>query len=232
MQIPSESFILNPLDGLISDDVYEALDKQNLLSEKGVRDYQIRRQFRSMRRCDVPAYEAIEQLRETYPYLQFDPFHVYTVDQHILFVVRNLRRFAYGKYSSEFAHAADIFQQIDHPEILYLAALFHDIAKGRQGDHSTLGAQDALDFCRQLPLSEEHRQRVAWLVEQHLVMSQTAQRRDISDPETIKGFCEVVGNQARLDYLYLVTIADIAATSSKLWNNWHTRGLSTPVLSY
>jgi len=72
MQIPSESFILNPLDGLISDDVYEALDKQNLLSEKGVRDYQIRRQFRSMRRCDVPAYEAIEQLRETYPYLQFD----------------------------------------------------------------------------------------------------------------------------------------------------------------
>jgi [protein-PII] uridylyltransferase len=152
--------------------------------------------------------------------MQFDLFHVYTVDQHILFVVRNLRRFAYGKYSSEFAHAADIFQQIDHPEILYLAALFHDIAKGRQGDHSTLGAQDALDFCRQLPLSEEHRQRVAWLVEQHLVMSQTAQRRDISDPETIKGFCEIVGNQARLDYLYLITIADIAATSSKLWNNW------------
>ncbi len=152
--------------------------------------------------------------------MQFDLFHVYTVDQHILFVVRNLRRFAYGKYSSEFGHAADIFQQIDHPEILYLAALFHDIAKGRQGDHSTLGAQDALDFCRQLPMSEEHRQRVAWLVEQHLVMSQTAQRRDISDPETIKGFCEVVGNQARLDYLYLITIADIAATSSKLWNNW------------
>ena len=152
--------------------------------------------------------------------MQFDLFHVYTVDQHILFVVRNLRRFAYGKYSSEFPHASDIFGQIDHPEILYLAALFHDIAKGREGDHSTLGAQDALTFCKSLPMKEEHAQRVAWLVEQHLVMSQTAQRRDITDPETLKGFCDTVGNQARLDYLYLVTIADIAATSPKLWNNW------------
>lgn len=152
--------------------------------------------------------------------MQFDLFHVYTVDQHILFVVRNLRRFSYGKYNAEFSHAADIFQQIDHPEVLYLAALFHDIAKGRQGDHSTLGAQDALEFCQHLPLSDEHRERVAWLVEQHLVMSQTAQRRDITDPETIKGFCDVVGDQTRLDYLYLITIADIAATSSKLWNNW------------
>ncbi len=152
--------------------------------------------------------------------MQFDLFHVYTVDQHILFMLKDLRRFAYGKYSSDFAHAADIFKQIDHPEVLYLAALFHDIAKGRSGDHSKLGAQDALAFCRQLPMREGHRQRVAWLVEQHLVMSQTAQRRDITDPETIEGFCEVVGNQTRLDYLYLVTIADISATSSKLWNNW------------
>ena len=152
--------------------------------------------------------------------MQFDLFHVYTVDQHILFVLKNLRRFAYGKYSSDFAHAADIFKQIDHPEVLYLAALFHDIAKGRQGDHSTLGAGDARAFCRQLPMSDEHCERVAWLVEQHLVMSQTAQRRDITDPDTIKAFSEIVANQTRLDYLYLVTIADIAATSSKLWNNW------------
>jgi len=120
--------------------------------------------------------------------MQFDLFHTYTVDQHILFVVRNLRRFAYGKYSTEFTHAADIFQQVDHPELLYLAALFHDIAKGRAGNHSMLGAQDALEFCRQLPLKKAHRQRVAWLVEQHLAMSQTAQRRDIADPETIHQF--------------------------------------------
>jgi [protein-PII] uridylyltransferase len=152
--------------------------------------------------------------------MQFDLFHVYTVDQHILFVVRNLRRFALGKYRAEFAHAADIFQQIDNPEFLYLAALFHDIAKGREGDHSTLGAEDAREFCRQLPMSEEQVELVAWLVEQHLTMSQTAQRRDISDPETIKGFCENVKTQTRLDYLYLMTIADIAATSSKLWNSW------------
>jgi [protein-PII] uridylyltransferase len=152
--------------------------------------------------------------------MQFDLFHVYTVDQHILFVVRNLRRFAYGKYHSEFSHAADIFQQIDNPEILYLAALFHDIAKGREGDHSTLGAVDAREFCRSLSMTEEHQERVAWLVEQHLLMSQTAQRRDITDPETIKAFCEIVGNQTQLDYLYLITIADIAATSPKLWNNW------------
>ena len=162
----------------------------------------------------IPAFEDITGR------MQFDLFHVYTVDQHILFMVRNLRRFAYGKYSADFAHAADIFLQVDHPEILYLAALFHDMAKGREGDHSQLGAVDALEFCRQLPMSEKHAQRVAWLVEQHLVMSQTAQRRDITDPETIQGFCEVVGNQHRLDYLYLVTIADIAATSPKLWNSW------------
>jgi [protein-PII] uridylyltransferase len=152
--------------------------------------------------------------------MQFDLFHVYTVDQHILFVVRNLRRFAYGKYSAEFPHTADIFRQIDHPEFLYIAALFHDIAKGREGDHSTLGAQDALDFCKNLPMSDEHAERVAWLVEQHLVMSQTAQRRDITDPETLRGFCEIIGTQTRLDYLYLLTVADIAATSPKLWNSW------------
>ncbi len=152
--------------------------------------------------------------------MQFDLFHVYTVDQHILFVLRNLRRFAHGKYRSVFPHAKDIFQQIDHPEILYLAALFHDIAKGREGDHSTLGAQDAMSFCQNLPMKDEHAERVAWLVEQHLVMSQTAQRRDITDPETLRGFCGIVGTQARLDYLYLITIADISATSPKLWNNW------------
>ncbi|MCW8926839.1 MAG: [protein-PII] uridylyltransferase [Xanthomonadales bacterium] len=176
-------------------------------------------QLQRMNRYGVLA-AFIPAFRQIVGRMQFDLFHVYTVDQHTLFVVRNLRRFAYGKYRSRFAHAADIFQQVDHPQILYLAALFHDIAKGRGGDHSELGAQDAMAFCRQLPMREGHRERVAWLVEQHLVMSRTAQRRDIPDPETIRGFYEVVGNQTRLDYLYLLTIADIAATSSKLWNSW------------
>ncbi len=152
--------------------------------------------------------------------MQFDLFHVYTVDQHILFVVRNLRRFAYGKYSSMFPRARELFRTVDHPEILYLAALFHDIAKGRGGDHSELGAQDAEAFCAGLPLPEPHRNRVVWLVEQHLLMSQTAQRKDITDPEIVHEFAMAMGNVTRLKYLYLLTMADVAATSPKLWNSW------------
>ena len=152
--------------------------------------------------------------------MQFDLFHVYTVDQHILFVLRNLRRFAYGKYAQRFPRAHDTFLSVDHPELLYLAALFHDIAKGRGGDHSELGACDADAFCAKLNLSERHRNRVVWLVEQHLLMSQTAQRKDISDPEVIHQFAGETGNVTRLNYLYLLTIADIAATSPKLWNSW------------
>jgi len=152
--------------------------------------------------------------------MQFDLFHVYTVDQHILFVVRNLRRFAYGKYARDFPRAHDVFLTVDHPELLYLAALFHDIAKGRGGDHSELGAVDVAEFCARLPMSERHRSRVVWLVEQHLLMSQTAQRKDINDPEVVHEFAMDMGNVTRLNYLYLLTIADIAATSPKLWNSW------------
>jgi [protein-PII] uridylyltransferase len=152
--------------------------------------------------------------------MQFDLFHVYTVDQHILFVVRNLRRFAYGKYARDFPRAHDVFLSVDHPELLYLAALFHDIAKGRGGDHSELGATDAAEFCARLPMAERHRNRVVWLVEQHLLMSQTAQRKDINDPEVVHDFAMDMGNVTRLNYLYLLTIADIAATSPKLWNSW------------
>lgn len=152
--------------------------------------------------------------------MQFDLFHVYTVDQHILFVVRNLRRFAYGKYARQFPHMAEIFKRIDQPEILYLAAIFHDIAKGRDGDHSVLGAQEVREFCASLPLDEKQVDLVAWLVEQHLLMSQTAQRKDISDMDIIAGFADAMGSQQRLDHLYLLTVADIAATSPKLWNDW------------
>ena len=152
--------------------------------------------------------------------MQFDLFHVYTVDQHILFVVRNLRRFAYGKYAESFPHTAGIFRQTEKPELLYLAALFHDIAKGRGGDHSRLGAEDALEFCRKLALPEDESEQVAWLVRHHLLMSQTAQRKDITDPDIVVGFARTVGSQRRLDQLYLLTVADIAATSPKLWNSW------------
>jgi [protein-PII] uridylyltransferase len=155
--------------------------------------------------------------------MQYDLFHVYTVDQHTLFVVRNLRRFAYGKYQERFPHARQVFKRIARPELLYLAAIFHDIAKGRGGDHSELGSVDAAQFCAQLDLEPSERGMVAWLVRHHLLMSQTAQRKDLSDPVNIQEFAELVGNTRYLDHLYLLTVADIAGTSPQLWNNWKNK---------
>lgn len=152
--------------------------------------------------------------------MQFDLFHVYTVDQHTLFVVRNIRRFANGEYADQFGHAIDVFKRIDRPHVLYLAALFHDIAKGRGGDHSVLGAEDARVFCQALSLSDDDRHLVAWLVEAHLLLSQTSQREDISDPQVVHRFCQRMPNRRSLDYLYVLTVADISATSPTLWNSW------------
>jgi [protein-PII] uridylyltransferase len=155
--------------------------------------------------------------------MQYDLFHVYTVDQHTLFVVRNLRRFAYGKYKERFPHCRAVFKRIAKPELLYLAAIFHDIAKGRGGDHSELGEIDAEAFCARLDIEPAERKMVAWLVRYHLLMSQTAQRKDLSDPLNIQKFAETVGNTRYLDHLYLLTVADIAGTSPKLWNNWKNK---------
>jgi [protein-PII] uridylyltransferase len=155
--------------------------------------------------------------------MQYDLFHVYTVDQHTLFVVRNLRRFAYGKYKERFPYARSVFKRIAKPELLYLAAIFHDIGKGRGGDHSVLGAEDAAEFCARLDIEPGEQEMVAWLVRQHLLMSQTAQRKDLSDPLNIQKFAEEVGNTRYLDHLYLLTVADIAGTSPKLWNNWKNK---------
>jgi [protein-PII] uridylyltransferase len=155
--------------------------------------------------------------------MQYDLFHVYTVDQHTLFVVRNLRRFAYGKYKERYPHARAVFKRIAKPELLYLAAIFHDIAKGRGGDHSELGAVDAEAFCAMLDIEPSEREMVAWLVRFHLAMSQTSQRKDLSDPQNIQAFAELVGNTRYLDHLYLLTVADIAGTSPKLWNNWKNK---------
>ena len=152
--------------------------------------------------------------------MQFDLFHVYTVDQHTLFVVRNLRRFAHQAHADQFEHAIEVFARIDRPELLYLAALFHDIAKGRGGDHSILGAQDAQAFCEALHLDDKATALVVWLVRAHLLMSLTSQREDISDPLVVSRFCASVKTRRRLDYLFVLTVADIAATSPKLWNSW------------
>lgn len=152
--------------------------------------------------------------------MQYDLFHVYTVDQHSVFVVSNLRRFSMPEFHQEFPAYSKIMAQIPKPELLYLAGLFHDIAKGSGGDHSQLGEIEALNFCQAHGLSDNDSRLVAWLVRYHLIMSMTAQRQDISDPIVIKAFAQQVGDTVRLDYLYLLTIADIRATSPKLWNAW------------
>ena len=152
--------------------------------------------------------------------MQYDLFHIYTVDEHTLFVIRNLRRFALENHFEELPFCNDIFQLISKPEVLYLAGLFHDIAKGRNGDHSVIGEEFAREFCVQHELSPHDTNLICWLVRNHLVMSMTAQRKDISDPDVIHQFALTVGSIEYLNYLYLLTVADIRATNPELWNAW------------
>lgn len=152
--------------------------------------------------------------------MQYDLFHAYTVEQHTLFVIRNLSRFSNIEYATQFPLCAEVMALIPKREILYLAALFHDIAKGRGGDHSKLGAKDALNFAVRHRLTTDETQLLVWLVEHHLLMSQTAQRQDIYDPQTIAEFCANFPQKEYLDYLYLLTVADICGTNPNLWNAW------------
>lgn len=158
--------------------------------------------------------------------MQFDLFHVFTVDQHTLAVLRNLARFASGIPDERFSIAHEVWPRLRKPELQLLAGLFHDIGKGRGGDHSELGAEDARIFCSTMGLSQGDTALVEWLVRQHLLMSVTAQKQDIADPEVIHRFAGKVGDRERLDHLYLLTCADIAGTSPKLWNAWKDRLLA------
>ncbi len=158
--------------------------------------------------------------------MQFDLFHVYTVDQHTLAVLKNIASFASGQPDERFSLAHEVWPRLRKPELLLLAGLFHDIAKGRGGDHSELGAVDARHFCSALGLSEGDTALVEWLVRRHLLMSVTAQKQDIADPDVIHRFAIVMGDRERLDHLYLLTCADIAGTSPKLWNAWKDRLLA------
>ena len=176
--------------------------------------------------------------------MQYDLFHAYTVDAHTLFVVSNLRRLAIPRFDHELPHLSRIMQSLPRPEIAYLAALFHDIAKGRGGDHSDLGAVDAEAFCLEQGLTRYDARLVAWLVRNHLQLSLTAQKQDIADPEVIAAFARHVGDETHLDYLYVLTAADVRATNPRLWNSWKSslfndfyervkralrRGLETPI---
>ena len=157
--------------------------------------------------------------------MQYDLFHVYTVDQHTLTVLAHIDGFA-RKADERFGIAHEVWPRLRKPHLLLLAGLFHDIAKGRGGDHSELGAVDAREFAQAHALPEADADLLAWLVEQHLLMSTTAQRQDISDPAVVARFANKVADREHLDYLYLLTCADIAGTSPKLWNAWKDRLLA------
>lgn len=155
--------------------------------------------------------------------MQHDLFHVYTVDEHILMVVRNLRRFAMPEFAHEYPFCTRLMSSFEKPELLYLAGLFHDIGKGRGGDHSQLGKVDALRFCKGHHLPKEDAELVSWLVAQHLTMSMVTQKQDIYDPEVVDNFAKLVITPRRLTALYLLTVADIRGTSPKVWNNWKAK---------
>ncbi|MDX1592752.1 MAG: [protein-PII] uridylyltransferase [Gammaproteobacteria bacterium] len=204
---------------LIDDEFRADVRARSLFMEILRQPQGITHELRRMNRYGVlaaylPAFGAVVGL------MQYDLFHVYTVDEHTLRVVRNLRRFAVPEHHHEFPRCSQIIQTLPKIELLYLAGLFHDIAKGRGGDHSKLGASDAEQFCRDHYLGRYDTQLVTWLVDHHLAMSRTAQREDTSDPDVINSFANLVADQVRLDYLYLLTVADIRATNPTLWTSW------------
>ena len=152
--------------------------------------------------------------------MQHDLYHIYTVDEHTLTLIRNLRRYTVPEFYHEFPLCSSIMNNVPKQEIVLLAGLYHDIAKGRGGDHAELGAVDALAFCKHHGLSDFDSNLVAWLVRNHLIMSSTAQRKDITDPDVVHEFAELMGDKMHLDYLFLLTVSDIRATSSSVWNSW------------
>ncbi|MDN5540017.1 [protein-PII] uridylyltransferase, partial [Comamonas sp.] len=152
--------------------------------------------------------------------MQHDLFHVYTVDQHILMVLRNVRRFFMAEHAHEYPFCSQLAAGWDKPWILYLAAIFHDIGKGRGGDHSVIGAVEVKRFCRAHQIDKADAELVEFLVREHLTMSQVAQKQDLSDPDVIRAFAERVGNERKLTALYLLTVADIRGTSPKVWSAW------------
>lgn len=200
---------------------HKALFLQILQSREGVH-----RSLRRMNRYGILG-RYIPVFGRVIAQMQHDLFHVYTVDEHTLNVLRNLRRFAKPDLRHEFPLCSQLFNEFSQPHLLYLAAIFHDIAKGRGGDHSQLGTIDAKRFCQKLGLPKADTALVAWLVEAHLKLSSTAQKSDLSDPDVIEAFAQLVGSEYRLTALYLLTVADIRGTSPNVWNAWKAKLLES-----
>ncbi len=204
---------------LINDDVRNDVRARTLFIEMFRERRGLTRNLRRMNRYGVlgrylPAFGKVVGL------MQYDLFHTLTVDEHTLYVVRNLRRFAMDRFRHEMPFCSERMDKIAKQELIYLAGFFHDMAKGRGGDHSDIGASESRQFCLDHGLSHTDAELVAWLVKNHLVMSLTAQRADITDPQVIGDFTRKVGDRVHLDYLFLMTVADIRATNPALWNSW------------
>lgn len=202
------------------DDDFRADPKNRKLFMKLLRcPYGLVTQLKRMKRYGVLGRYLPEFGRVT-GQMQHDLFHIYTVDAHTLLVVKYMRQFLYPDAEEKFPVAVHAMKQLPKPELLYIAGLYHDIGKGRGGDHSALGAIDAQHFCETHGLSRRETRLVCWLVEKHLLMSFVSQKQDISDPEVIHNFALEVGDQLHLNYLYALTVADMNATNPDIWNSW------------
>lgn len=223
------------LKGVSAETIRQIRDNRQQIANHYQQTPEARRTFRELFCCGVGLTHTLRRMNrydllgaylpefdKIIGLMQHDLFHAYTVDEHTLFVVRNLRRLTVSEHYDELPQLSDLIIQLRHPDQLYLAGLFHDIAKGRGGSHSKLGAGVARQFCRHHHIDEESSEEIAWLVEHHLEMSTFSQRHDIDDPEEIEAFAEIVGKQSRLDMLYLLTVADIRATNKTLWNHFRS----------
>ncbi|MDF1644533.1 MAG: [protein-PII] uridylyltransferase [Pseudomonadales bacterium] len=204
---------------LIDDEFRQDRDNGQMFMRLLAAPYSMVTQLQRMQRYGILG-QYIPEYGRIIGQMQHDLFHTYTVDAHTLLLMRYLRQFTNPSHEAQFPLVNRVIKSIEKVELLFLAALFHDIAKGQGGDHSLLGERDALEFCNRIQLPMRDGKLVAWLVRQHLTMSMTAQRKDISDPDEIHKFAELVGDQSHLDHLFLLTVADINATNNELWNDW------------
>lgn len=204
---------------LIDDEFRKDIRNTSLFIELFKCEIGIHRNLRRMNRYGILG-RYLPEFGDIVGQMQHDLFHIYTVDAHTLNLIKHLRKLQYTPISEKFPLASKLMGQLPKPELIYLTGLYHDIGKGRGGDHSELGAVDAQAFCERHQLPVWDTRLIVWLVQHHLVMSTTAQRKDLSDPQVIHDFAQLVGDQTRLDYLYVLTVADINATNPTLWNSW------------
>ncbi|MDH4567791.1 [protein-PII] uridylyltransferase [Pseudomonas sp. BN414] len=204
---------------LIDDEFRKDIRNTSLFIELFKSSQGIHRNLRRMNRYGILGLY-LPEFGQIIGQMQHDLFHIYTVDAHTLNLIKHLRKLKWPELAEKFPLASKLMDKLPKPELIYLAGLYHDIGKGRGGDHSELGAVDAEIFCARHQLPVWDSRLVAWLVQHHLVMSTTAQRKDLSDPQVIYDFARLVGDQTRLDYLYVLTVADINATNPSLWNSW------------